>query len=95
MSLQCTIRQECPTDPPNIAEVTREAFRDVSLSDQNEHLIIDSLRNSKKLSVSLVAEMKEVLIGHVAFSPVSICDQAAGRVSYHEAFHAKSGGHND
>ena len=37
-----------------------------------EARLVDSLRASEKLSVSLVAELDGVTVGHIAFSPVSL-----------------------
>nr|WP_153352120.1 N-acetyltransferase [Endobacterium cereale] len=40
-------------------------------SDGNEAAIIDRLRDAGALAVSLVAEIDGVVVGHVAFSPVT------------------------
>jgi len=74
MSLHATIRAERPTDVAAIAAITREAFRFLSQSSHTEHFIIDELRRSKVLSISLVAEVNAQSVGHIAFSPVRIGD---------------------
>ena len=47
-------------------------------SDKTEHLIIEALRNTGNLTVSLVAESEDKIVGHVAISPVSISDGSNG-----------------
>ena len=78
MPLQITIRAERPTDVALIAEITREAFRFHLHSSHTEHFIIDALRSGNVLSVSLVAEVNGQLVGHVAFSPVTVADGSQG-----------------
>jgi putative acetyltransferase len=66
------IRLEAPQDISAIEKITIAAFDGKPYSDQTEHLIIDRLRKARALSVSLVAEMDEKVVGHVAFSVVTI-----------------------
>ncbi|WP_275782553.1 GNAT family N-acetyltransferase [Pararhizobium gei] len=68
------VRPETPADADAIRRVTMEAFRDHPHSDQTEHLIMDRLRDSGGLSLSLIAEAAGAVVGHVAFSPVLISD---------------------
>ncbi|CAN7612962.1 N-acetyltransferase [Rhizobium sp. LjRoot30] len=68
------IRTEGPDDAAAIDAVTRAAFTDHPHSDQTEHLIVERLRRSGALSVSLVAEEDGKILGHIAFSPVEIGD---------------------
>lgn len=72
------IRSECPADENNIREVTRRAFSLQPYSNHNEHNIVDALRKASALPLSLVAERECIIIGHVAFSPVSISDGSSG-----------------
>lgn len=65
------IRGEQPGDEAAIADVTAAAFAPMAFSDQSEPQIIARLRSAGALTMSLVAEMDGVLIGHIAFSPVS------------------------
>ncbi|GHE22008.1 GNAT family N-acetyltransferase [Halomonas urumqiensis] len=72
------IRQERPDDVESIHRVTELAFRDAPHTDHTEPFIVDVLRRSGVLAVSLVAESQGEVIGHVAISPVSVSDGAAG-----------------
>lgn len=74
MNETVTIRNETPGDEAVIAEVTVAAFRDLEVSGQTEHLIIDALREAGALTLSLVAERAGNVVGHIAFSPVTISD---------------------
>lgn len=68
------IRPENKNDHDAICETTITAFEDHPFSQQTEHQIIDELRKANALTVSLVAVINEQVIGHIAFSPVSISD---------------------
>ncbi len=57
-----------------ISEVTIAAFKTLEISNNTEQFIIEALRTAKALTVSLVAEMDGQVIGHIAFSPVTISD---------------------
>lgn len=72
------IRPENPADVAAIHSLTREAFKDHPHSDGTEHFIVDRLRSAGALSLSLVAEVEGVVVGHVAFSPVEFSDGSAG-----------------
>lgn len=66
------IRQEQQGDHPSIANVTERAFAGAEYSDQTEHEIIERLRATNALAISLVAVENDALVGHIAFSPVTI-----------------------
>ncbi|WP_421742645.1 GNAT family N-acetyltransferase [Cellulomonas sp.] len=66
------IRPERPDDVDAIDRLTTAAFEPQSFSDGSEAPIIRSLRASGDLTLSLVAEDDGDVIGHVAFSPVTI-----------------------
>ncbi len=68
------IRDEQNTDIQAIFDLTQKAFNDVEHSSHTEQFIVNALRESKQLTVSLVAETQGKVIGHIAFSPVSISD---------------------
>lgn len=68
------IRPEQHSDIQAIADVTRAAFADHPHSDHCEQFIINALRDAGVLSISLVAEIDDQIVGHIAFSPVSISD---------------------
>jgi len=78
MDAPVVIRPETPADREAIAEVTRAAFADLEVSDHTEQYIVDALRAAGALSVSLVAERGGQVVGHIAFSPVTISDGTPG-----------------
>ena len=61
-----------------IAEVTVAAFKTLEISNHTEQFIIAALRAAKALTLSLVAEVDGRVIGHIAFSPVTISDGTRG-----------------
>lgn len=73
-----SIRRESRADSAAIADVTVAAFATLEISNQTEHLIVDALREAGALSLSLVAEREGGLVGHIAFSPVTMTDGSAG-----------------
>lgn len=74
MSLKFTLRDETPADLGAITEVTMAAFETLAISQQTEQFIVAALRAAGALSVSLVAESGDRVIGHVAFLPVTLSD---------------------
>lgn len=68
------IRNETGDDVSTIAEVTVAAFKTLEISNNTEQCIIASLRDAKALTLSLVAEVAGRVVGHIAFSPVTISD---------------------
>jgi putative acetyltransferase len=68
------IRPENESDIPAIAEITKIAFATLAISQHTEQFIINALRAAGALTVSLVAEIDGNVVGHVAFSPVTISD---------------------
>jgi putative acetyltransferase len=74
MNPKIVIRNETHDDIGAIAEVTIAAFKTLEVSNQTEQFIIEALRAARALAVSLVAEMDGRVIGHIAFSPVTISD---------------------
>jgi putative acetyltransferase len=68
------IRKEIDADIEAITEVTVAAFETLPISNQTEHFIINALRASGALTISLVAEIDGRIVGHAAFSPVTISD---------------------
>lgn len=66
------IRPERPDDDDAIDRLTTAAFEPQSFSNGSEAPIIRRLRASGDLTLSLVAEDGGDLVGHVAFSPVTI-----------------------
>ncbi|MXO75584.1 GNAT family N-acetyltransferase [Altererythrobacter aerius] len=68
------IRPERPGDGAAIRAVTAEAFLGVPHSDGSEPDLIDRLRAEGDLTLSLVCEQGCEIVGHVAFSRVTIAD---------------------
>jgi putative acetyltransferase len=66
------IRPERPDDVDAIDRLTLDAFEPQWFSDGSEAPILRLLRASGDLTLSLVAEDDGEVIGHVAFSPVTI-----------------------
>lgn len=71
------IRPEQPEDFAAITRVNELAFKAEPHSEQTEHFIVLALRSAGALSVSLVAERSNQVIGHVALSPVQFSDGSA------------------
>ena len=74
MNPKIVIRSETDADVSAISEVIVAAFKTLEISNHTEQFIIAELRAAKALAVSLVAELDGHLIGHIAFSPVTISD---------------------
>lgn len=74
MKPDVTIRKETSFDVSAISEVTVAAFNTLEISNHTEQFIIEALRAGNGLAVSLVAEMEGRVLGHIAFSPVTISD---------------------
>jgi putative acetyltransferase len=68
------IRSETVSDIEPIAEVTIAAFRTLPIRRHTEQFVINALRAAKALTLSLVAEIGGRVVGHIAFSPVTISD---------------------
>ena len=78
MNPEITIRSETSADIGAIAEVTMAAFKTLAISNHTEQFIIGALRDAKALTVSLVADLDGRVIGHIAFSPVTMSDGTSG-----------------
>jgi len=72
------IRNETALDIEAITEVTIAAFRTLPISNHTEQFIIKALRAADALTISLVAETEGRIVGHIAFSPVTISDGSSG-----------------
>ena len=66
------IAQERPEDADAIRAVTNAAFKGLPYSDQTEARIVDRLRETGALTLSLVAIREGAVVAHAAFSPVRI-----------------------
>jgi len=76
--MNISIRSETSADIPAIEAVTVAAFATAPHAGGYEQHIVNALRRAGKLSLSLVAELNGVVIGHVALSPVAISDGSLG-----------------
>jgi putative acetyltransferase len=74
MNPRIVVRNETHDDVGAITEVTIAAFKTLEISNHTEQFIIEALRAAGALAISLVAEMDGRVIGHIAFSPVTISD---------------------
>ena len=66
------IRDECPGDEEAIQDLILAAFEPMTFSNGSEASIIQVLRKSGDLTLSLVADKEGEIVGHIAFSPVTI-----------------------
>lgn len=66
------VRSEQASDIEAITQVTYAAFLGKFSDHPTEHLIVNGLREAGMLTLSLVAEVDGNIVGHVAFSPVTI-----------------------
>lgn len=73
-----TVRDEVPDDGEAITAVTVFAFANLEISNKTEHLIVLALRDAGALAVSLVAELEGRVVGHIAFSAITISDGTPG-----------------
>ena len=78
MDIKIEIRDENVSDASAITEVTVAAFKTIAVSNQTEQFIIEALRKARALTISLVAELDGRVIGHIAFSPITISDGTPG-----------------
>ncbi|PAA26115.1 GNAT family N-acetyltransferase [Pseudomonas fragi] len=76
--MHMTIRNEQPQDIEAINRLTEAAFRNEEYSSHTEHFIVNALRRTGQLSISLVAAEHDEILGHVAISPVSISSGVTG-----------------
>lgn len=68
------IRFETPADIDAITQVTIAAFQTLPVSSHTEQFILHALRAAGALTISLVAEHNGQIVGHIAFSPITISD---------------------
>lgn len=75
MNPQIVIRPETTHDHNRVEEILIAAFRDHHYSDQNEHLLLNRLREEGALVTTLIAEQAGLAVGHIAFSKVLVDDE--------------------
>ena len=76
--MKIDIAGETAADVSAVRAVTISAFLHARHTSHTEQFIVDALRKAGQLTVSLVAKTGSSIVGHVAVSPVSISDGAAG-----------------
>ena len=72
-----TVRKETDADVRAITDVTVAAFQTLEISSHTEQFIVTTLRKAGGLTVSLIAELDGRVVGHIAFSPVTMSDGTA------------------
>ncbi len=70
--LEIEIRDEDPRDHPGVYEVERSAFGGTLQAD-----LVNALRDSAEPKLSLVALLKDEIVGHIFFSPVAFESETA------------------
>lgn len=78
LELDLIIRDEAEADVKAIYDLIRAAFENHPISNHTEQFIVNALRASGALAISLVAEVGGKVVGHIAFSPVTISDGSRG-----------------
>ena len=76
--MKIDIAGETAADVSAVRAVTISAFLHARHTSHTEQFIVDALRKAGQLTVSLVAKTGSSIVGHVAVSPASISDGAAG-----------------
>lgn len=77
-SANVVVRDESATDFTAIFDVTVAAFSALEISSHTEQFVIAALREAGALTISLVAELEKDVVGHIAFSPVTMTDGTEG-----------------
>jgi N-hydroxyarylamine O-acetyltransferase len=77
-STNALIRVESQNDYETIARITESAFEGKPYADGTEPLIIQRLREANALPLSLVAEVDGKVVGHAAFSRITINGEDQG-----------------
>ncbi|MEQ9812738.1 MAG: N-acetyltransferase [Azospirillaceae bacterium] len=73
-----SIRDEAPADRAVIRQIIEAAFAGTPHGSGTEGAIVDALRETGTLTVSLVAEADGQIVGHVALSPVTVAGEDVG-----------------
>lgn len=76
--MSLAIHPETPADSAAVEQLIASAFQNAPHTSHTEHFILNALRRAGQLSVSLVAQDDDEIVGHVAISPVSISSGATG-----------------
>ncbi|MDH4873477.1 N-acetyltransferase [Pseudomonas sp. BN515] len=76
--MNISVRNERVEDIETISRLTEAAFRHEAHSSHTEQFIVNALRRAGRLTISLVAEEGDAIVGHVAISPVTLSSGATG-----------------
>ena len=96
--MEIFIRKEKPSDYGIVSNIIKAAFENDEHSDQKEHLLVERLRSTESFipELSLVAVVKEKLVGHILLTKIKIVDGsknhdslALAPVSVHPDFRGK------
>lgn len=72
---EINIRNEKESDSTRIREIITLAFENDPHTDEREAEIVELMRDDSALTISLVAETGDDIVGHVAFSKVTVNDE--------------------
>ncbi len=72
---ELSIRNERESDSARISEIITLAFENDPISNKREAEIVQLMRDDSALTISLVAETDGKVVGHIAFSKVTINDE--------------------
>jgi predicted N-acetyltransferase YhbS len=74
MNPRAIIRKENPQDHTPVFELIQKAFENLEISEHNEGQLVEKLRKAPTFipELSLVAELKGQVIGHILFTPIRI-----------------------
>lgn len=72
------VRDETSADAVAVRDVIGAAFADAEHRSGTEAAIVDALRTTGHLALSLVAEVSGSVVGHAAFSPVTVAGEDVG-----------------
>lgn len=78
MLAELLIRPEQAADIAAIEQVVHAAFLTEIYSNQTEYLLVNALRKAQALTIALVAEYQQQIIGYIAFSKVMIDEEDHG-----------------
>ena len=72
---EINIRNEKESDCASISDVITLAFKSDPHGDGREAEIVELMREDSALTISLVAEVDNKIVGHIAFSKVTVNDE--------------------
>ena len=78
-----TIRQETSSDYKSVFELIKEAFANEKYSDHKEQILVEKLRNSNSFipELSIIAQIDDVIVGHILLTEIKIINKDNSIVS--------------